>query len=152
MGMSRPGCLLYPLDSPTQPELVRFWPSTSTVTPLRSWTSHRQLASLFCPAITCLLHGHGRPSHRSALKLWWIFGGHEAALLGWAMPHQVDDRLRNMVRADRDEKMKARCRMPKQHLAGYFLTRVHPGIGLPGCRRQYRHQAGPLSSRAGMLR
>ena len=33
------------------------------VMPLRSWISHRQLASLFCPAIACLLHGRGRPGH-----------------------------------------------------------------------------------------
>ena len=49
-----------------------------------------------------------------------------------------------MVWADRDEKMKARCCMPKQHSAGCFSARVHPGTGLPGCRRQYGHQAGTL--------
>ena len=45
---------------------------------------------------------------------------------------------RELVRADRDEKMKARCRTLKQHPAGCFLTRVHPGAGLPGRRRQTR--------------
>ena len=104
--------------------------------------------------------GAADPVTSPALKLWrtfggceaallglatpplddWPFGGHEAAPLGWAtLPPAV-----YMVRADRDEKMKARCHMPKLHPAGCFLTRVHPGIGLPGCRRQYRHQAEPL--------
>ena len=50
----------------------------------------------------------------------------------------------NMVWADRDKKRKARCHMPQWHLAGRFSTRVHPGIGLPGRRRQHGHQAGPL--------
>ena len=62
------------------------------VTPLRSWISHGQLDSLFCPAIACLLQGHGRPGHLSALKLWRTFGRHEAALLGWAVP-PLDNRL-----------------------------------------------------------
>ena len=31
--------------------------------PLRSWTSHGKLASLFCPATACLLHGCGRSAH-----------------------------------------------------------------------------------------
>ena len=56
-----------------------------------------------------------------------------------------------MVQADRDAKMKLNHCMLKRHLAGHFLTRVSPGVGLPGCGRQYGHQAGPLSSRAGML-
>ena len=50
----------------------------------------------------------------------------------------------NMVQEDRDKKMKARCRMLEWRLVGNFSTRVHPGIGLPGCRKQYGHQAGSL--------
>ena len=61
--------------------------AATIVTPLRSWISHRQLASLFCPAIACLGHGGvAGPVTCSALKLQRTFGGCEAALLGWAMP------------------------------------------------------------------
>ena len=60
MGMSRPGRPLYPLDGPTQPELVRFWPGNNRM-PLRSWISHGQLASLFCPAIACYYMGMADP-------------------------------------------------------------------------------------------
>ena len=34
--------------------------------------------------------------------------------------------------------------MLQWHQVGCFLTRVHPGVGLPGHRRQHGHQAGPL--------
>ena len=44
------------------PNLLGSGPATIGM-PLRSWISHRQLASLFCLAIACLLHGHSQSAH-----------------------------------------------------------------------------------------
>ena len=118
-------------------------------TPLRSWISHRKPASLFLSGHGLLLHGQRRSAHILPLNCG-------RSLVGVKLPCLDGPRRaewttgQEMVRADRDKKMKARCHMPNRCLAGRFSTRVHPGIGLPGHRRQHGHQAGPLSSWAGM--
>ena len=59
-GMSQPGCPLYLLDGPSQPEHFRLWPGINS-NATKKLDSHGQLASLFCPAIAYYYMGMANP-------------------------------------------------------------------------------------------